>query len=209
MPEQGEARGRVSRASRREVSRERMYRAAAKLIAQHGIINFNTDEVAARAGCSRATLYRHVGGRSAIVDAVMSRVTLSLYQEIAQAVAGFSGPDRVVEMILAAVAATRAEPVTVQVLHHASAKHIRAHLGSPQLVQAALVLAGLRTDDHAAGQALVRIIWSLVQQPLDDGDSERALIERFVKPAFDNCSHTVQPATLTVFPFWTSPETYD
>jgi AcrR family transcriptional regulator len=68
MPGQGEVRGRASRASRQELSRERMYRAAAKLIAQRGITNFSADEVAAQAGCSPATLYRYVGGRSASAD---------------------------------------------------------------------------------------------------------------------------------------------
>jgi AcrR family transcriptional regulator len=200
MQDQDEVRGQASRASRQEMSRERMYRAAAKLIAQRGISDFGAAEVATRVGCSRATLYRYVGGRSAIVDAIVRRVTVSIEQQIGQAVARFSGPDRVVEMILAAVAATRAEPVTVQVLHHAGAKHIRAHLDSPQLVEAALVLAGLHTDDHAAGQALVRIIRSVIQQPLDNGDSERALIERFVKPAFNNYNYTTQPATPAVLP---------
>ena len=189
MQDQGEARGRVSRASRQDLSRERMYRAAAKLIARRGIANFNADEVATLAGCSRATLYRYVGGRSAIVEALMRRATDSLDQQIGHAVAGLTGPGRVVEMILAAVAATRAEPLTVQVLHHGSATHIRAHLDSRQVWKAALFLAGLHPDDHAAGQALVRIIWSLVQHPLDDSDSERALIERFFKPAFDNYNY--------------------
>ena len=195
MQDQGEARGRVSQASRQDLSRERMYRAAARLIAQRGIIHFSADEVAARAGCSRATLYRYVGGRSAIVDALVRRATDSLVQQIKQAVAGLNGPDRVVEMILAAVAATRAEPLTAQVLDHASATYIRAHLDSRRVRKAALALSGLHPDDQAAGQALVRIIWALVQQPLGDSGSERAMIERFVKPAFDNYSYTGQPAT--------------
>jgi AcrR family transcriptional regulator len=195
MQDEGGARNRVSRASRQDQSRERIYRVAAKLIAQRGITNFSTDEVAARAGCSRATLYRYVGGKSAIVDGLVSRATYSLHQQIRQAVAGLHGPDRVVEMILAAVAATRAESLTVQVLDHASATNIRAHLDSRRVWKAALVLAGLHPDDHAAGLALVRIIWSLVQQPLCNSDSERALIERFVKPAFENYSYPGQPPT--------------
>jgi AcrR family transcriptional regulator len=200
MQVRDEAGGRASRASRQELFRERMYRAAAKLIAQRGITHFSADEVATEVGCSRATLYRYVGGRSAIVDAIVCRVTTSLEEQIRQAVAGFSGPDRVVEMILAAVAATRAEPVTVEVLRHASTKHIRAHLDSQELLEAALGLAGLRADDHAAAEALVRIIWSIVQLPLDDSDSERALIERFVKPAFNDYSYAVQPAAPTLSP---------
>ena len=200
MQDQGEARGRGSRSSRQDLLRERIYRAAAKLLAQRGITNFSADEVAARAGCSRATLYRYVGGRSAIVAALVRRATDSLDQQIGEAVAGLNGPDRVIEMILASVAATRGEALTVQVLEHASATNIRAHLDSRRVWKAALVLAGLHPDDHAAGQALIRIIWSLVQQPLGDSDSERALVERFVKPAFDNYSYPGQPATPTASP---------
>ena len=195
MPDQGEARDRVSGASRQDELRERMYRAAAKLIAQRGITKFSADEVAARAGCSRATLYRYLGGRSAIVAALVRRATDSLDQQIGQAVAGLNGPDRVVEMIMAAVAATRAEPLTVQVLDRASAIDIRAHLSSRRVWKAALVLAGLHPDDQAAGHALVRIIWSFAQEPLGTSDFERALIERFVKPAFENYSYPSQPAT--------------
>ena len=195
MQDHGEVQDGAPRASRQDLSRERMYRAAAKLIAQRGITNFSADEVAARAGCSRATLYRHLGGRSAIVAALVRRATDSLDQQIGQAVAGLNGPDRVVEMILAAVAATRAEPLTVQVLDRASAIDIRAHLSSRRVWKAALVLAGLHPDDQAAGHALVRIIWSIAQEPIGTSDFERALIERFVKPAFENYSYPGQPAT--------------
>jgi AcrR family transcriptional regulator len=175
----------LSGAARRELLRERMYHAAAELIIQQGIDLFTTDDVAARAGCSRATVYRYVGGKSEIVDAITRRATLSLSQHIGRAVAGLDGPDRVVETILAAVTATRAEPLATQVLLHASDTHIRAHLDSPQVLEAALALAGLHPEDHQAAQALILIVWGLIQHPLDDPSAERILIERFIRPAFD------------------------
>ena len=200
MQDQREARDWGHRSSRQDLLRERMYRAATKLIAQRGITNFSADEVAAQFGCSRATLYRYVGGRSAIVAALVRRASDSMVEQIGQAVEGLNGPDRVIEMILAAVAATRAAPLTDDMLNHASAPYIRAHLESRGVWTAAVVLAGLHPDDHEAGQALVRVIWSLVEQPLGDSDAERALIERFVMPAFDNYSYTGQSATATISP---------
>ncbi|UNQ35816.1 TetR family transcriptional regulator [Prescottella equi] len=67
-------------------------------------------DVAERAGCSRATLYRYVGGKPAIVAAVVSSAAASVAEDVACAVAHLDGADRVVEAILTSVAAVRADP---------------------------------------------------------------------------------------------------
>lgn len=183
--DQEQTQGWLSGAARRELLRERMYHAAAELMAQHGIDGFNADDVAARTECSRATVYRYLGGKFEIVNAIIARATLSLSQRISRAVASVDESDRVVEVILASVTATRAEPLATQILRNARDTHIRAHLDSPQVLQAALSLAGLHPDDRHAAQAVVRIVWTLVQHPLADPASERTFVERFIKPAFD------------------------
>ena len=52
---------------------ERIYAAATALIARDGLENFDMAELQATVHCSRATLYRHVGGKAQIRDAVLTR----------------------------------------------------------------------------------------------------------------------------------------
>jgi hypothetical protein len=47
---------------RHELAAERIYAAAANLIARRGLDRFDLDSLAQAAHCSRATLYRHAGG---------------------------------------------------------------------------------------------------------------------------------------------------
>jgi AcrR family transcriptional regulator len=47
--------------------------AAARRLASHGIAGTTVDDVAAEAGVSRATVYRYIGGKNEIVQAVIGR----------------------------------------------------------------------------------------------------------------------------------------
>ena len=49
---------------RRAIAAERIYDVATDLIAKRGFAAFDIDALAARAHCSRATIYRHVGGKA-------------------------------------------------------------------------------------------------------------------------------------------------
>lgn len=69
----------------------------------------SVDGVAERAGCSRATLYRYVGGKAAMRDGVMARSAAAVATEVSAAVASLTGTPRVVEAILVSVRAIRAD----------------------------------------------------------------------------------------------------
>ena len=58
---------------RRTVATERIYDAATDLITREGPDAFDIDTLAARVHCSRATIYRYVGGKAEIRDAVVAR----------------------------------------------------------------------------------------------------------------------------------------
>lgn len=86
--------------NRHELAVERIYAAAAELILERGFQRISVDEVAERAGCSRATLYRYVGGKKAIQDGVISRAVEAVALEVSAAVEPLEGERRVVEAVL-------------------------------------------------------------------------------------------------------------
>ena len=52
---------------------ERIYTAATDMIYRDGMDAFNVDALAAQTHCSRATIYRYVGGKKDIREAVLAR----------------------------------------------------------------------------------------------------------------------------------------
>jgi AcrR family transcriptional regulator len=182
--ERGTKRDWLAVGSRRDLARERIFAVAAELICERGLDEVTVDDVAQSAGCSRATLYRYVGGKPAIVGGVLARVAQSMAERVAEATAGYDGVDRVVELILAASATGRSLPVLVEMLDHARDEQVRAHLSSAATRSAALRTAGLDRDDDHAADVIVRIVWSLIHNPVGDDAAERRLVEWLVRPAF-------------------------
>ena len=58
---------------RRATATERIYAMATELIVRDGFDALSVDALAARTHCSRATIYRYVGGKKDIRDAVLAR----------------------------------------------------------------------------------------------------------------------------------------
>jgi AcrR family transcriptional regulator len=170
---------------RRARAVERIHIAAAELIARNGLEALSIDKVAARVGCSRATVYRYVGGKAILRDGVLSRAAARVADTVQKAVAPLDGSERVVAAITASVAAVRADGVALAFLTHARSEDVDAYLAqSPQLAHIAAALTGLTDDDADATRWIVRIVLSLLFWPAGDPDTERKLIERFVVPAF-------------------------
>ncbi len=71
---------------RREAASERIYAAATDLITRDGLDAFDIDRLAARVHCSRATIYRHVGGKAEIRDAVVFRAAARIIDAVRRAV---------------------------------------------------------------------------------------------------------------------------
>lgn len=182
--ERGTKRDWLSVGSRRDLARERIFAVAAELIRERGVDAVTADDVAQSAGCSRATLYRYVGGKPAIVGGVLVREAQSMAEPLAEATAGYDGVDRVVEVVLAASAIGRSLPVLVELLQHARNEQVRAQLSSAATRSAALQFAGLDPDDDHAADVIVRVVWSLIHNPVGDDVAERRLVEWLVRPAF-------------------------
>ncbi len=181
--EPGDAQDWLAGGSRRDLSRERIISVATELLREHGYDNLDPDTVAERAGCSRATMYRYAGGKEAIRHAVVAQLSISTAQKVEHAVTEFQGADRVVEVVLAAAAACRAEPIIKDTLKRA-ASYLVGRTVTSEEISLALSLCGLDPTDTLSGQAIVRAVSSLILNPIEDPALEREYVEQFVKPGF-------------------------
>lgn len=82
--------------------------AAARRIASHGIAATSVDDVAEGAGVSRATVYRYVGAKDDVVQAVISREANHVLVRVAAAISASTSPHEAiagaVSMALTAIA---------------------------------------------------------------------------------------------------------
>ena len=109
--------------------RERLIAATAEVIAEDGPLAVRVEEVARRAGCSRATVYRYVADK----DELVREVLVGRSAEIADALEAELDPDAdpadwVVEGLLRHAEAVRAEP-WFQALERQGAAHAVARVG--------------------------------------------------------------------------------
>ena len=171
---------------RHETAKERIYEAAAMLMASRGLDRLSIDDIATRAGCSRATVYRHVGGKDAILDAVLIRAIGRVVQSVRESVKSLTGQDRVVAAVLLSLRAVRADPIFAALAKTAPSTVLldQTLVTSPQLPATAAELTGLRGDDPLAPQWIVRVVLALLLWPAPDADMEEAMVRRFVAPAF-------------------------
>lgn len=163
---------------------ERIYAAATELIIRDGMDTFSVDALAARTHCSRATIYRYVGGKKDIRDAVLARTAARITETVRASVKGRSGPERVLIAIEVAVAEIRADPMGQLFLDSARAGGWTWLTASPVVANFAAELTGLAGDDAPAAQWIVRLVMSLLLWPAADPRAEHEMLQRFVAPAF-------------------------
>ncbi|MEO3757015.1 helix-turn-helix domain-containing protein [Mycobacterium sp. B14F4] len=172
---------------RRTAAAERIYVAATDLIARGGLdaLDIDIDELAAQVHCSRATVYRHVGGKAEIRDAVLVRAAAGIVDAVRRAVDGLSGAERIGEAIAVALEQIRCHPLGRHLVNSLrSGQEMTWLTGSPIVVGFAVDLNGLTDGDTEAVQWIVRVVMSMLYWPADDPAAERQVIDRFVLPAF-------------------------
>lgn len=174
---------------RRDLAAETILDAAAELFRTNGVAATGMAEVAAAAGCSRATLYRYFENRQALRVAFVHREARRIGAVVAEQTAGIDDPaERVVEAVLAALHAVRGDPTLAAWFRHGDAG-IATELAHASDVIAALSasfragLGGGPQGDAPASRWLVRVIVSFLTTPGADEAEERELLGRFVAPA--------------------------
>lgn len=170
-----------------EAAAERILDAAEELFSHRDAASVGMNDIAAAAGCSRATLYRYFENRDVLYTAYVHRETLRLFAEIGEQLAGIADPHRrVTEGALAALHRVRETP-SLASWFASSARPIGGEMGERSEVIRALTEAFLasmsdQTDAELRARWLVRVLISLLQFPGRDDDDERLMLERFVVP---------------------------
>jgi AcrR family transcriptional regulator len=165
---------------RLKVGRERIFHTAARLFTERGVDHVTPEDVAAQAGCSRATLYRYVKGKAGILEGVVTAEITAAARRSASARVMAGGRGGVVEAILAAVNAIRSEPELADAVKQSSNGQTRRYLVSPRTINLAIAATGFAPLGDLDAQVAARFVWSLVDFPLDDSAAERQLVEHFV-----------------------------
>ncbi|MDG4667503.1 TetR/AcrR family transcriptional regulator [Mycobacterium sp. 236(2023)] len=168
---------------RRAEAAERIYAAATELILRDGLDAFDMVALQARVHCSRATIYRHVGGKAQIREAVLMREAERIITTVRAAVDSLSGSERTVTAVVVALERIRSDPMGQALLSSMRSGDLSSVGRSPMLPALAAELTGIAEGDSSAAQWIVRVVLSLLVWPVDDPVSEREMIARFLSPA--------------------------
>ena len=162
---------------RTDLAAEKILDAAAQLFVEKGVTAVGMADVARRAGCSRATLYRYFDGRRALQLAFVHREARRIGAVVAAEVAG---PDRVVDAIEIAVREVRADPTLIAWFRLGDAGLASEIAHSSDVIDA--LATGFLDGDEPLARWVVRVIVSLLTVPGRDNADERAMLEQFVAP---------------------------
>jgi AcrR family transcriptional regulator len=176
-------------ARRSEVAADRILDAANDLFARQEAATVGMNEIAAAAGCSRATLYRYFENREALYTAYVHRETYRLYREMTAQIDGVEDPaERLIEGMISSLRNVRESPALSS--WFATTQHpIGAEIAEESEVIKALTSAFLISLGPADPEVverrarwLVRVMMSLLIFPGHDEADERAMLEQFVVP---------------------------
>ncbi|MBA4022685.1 MAG: TetR family transcriptional regulator [Gordonia sp.] len=163
---------------RSDAARERLFGIAAKLIAERGVDRFDLNELATRSHCSRATIYRHTGGKRQLVETVFIRTSARITSAVEQAVTGRTGADRARTAIAIALREIRGDRVASQFIQARDVlSGARTACRSPAIAAIAAELIGLDPGDSNRSSLAVRTFLALLLFPPADSADEANLVD--------------------------------
>lgn len=172
---------------REELASTRILDAAGELFARDGVASVGMADVAAAAGCSRATLYRYFSNRDELRMAFVQREARRLGAELARKVRTTSDPARRLETaVLGAVDAVRADPLLAAWFAPGAAGiAVDLAAGSEVIESLAGGFVGDGDGDRDSDVArwVVRAVVSLLAMPGRDRAEERRFVRHVLVPA--------------------------
>jgi AcrR family transcriptional regulator len=149
--------------------RDQLVDAAEACFLRMGLDKVTVDDIAAEAGVSRATVYRHVRDRDELVLAVFAREADRLLARMHRA-----GARSIVDGVLLAVREVPAQPLLLEVLHAPPA-------GAWEVChERALATMGAALDPDTV-EAVLRMVLSLLLVPSHRSPADlRSFLERFL-----------------------------
>lgn len=177
------------RADRAELAVDRIIDAAGRAYAELGVQATSMNDIAARAGCSRATVYTYFPNRRALQQAFLNREVIGQARSLGAELAQIADPaERLAEAVLRSVAAVRATP-SLAIWFEPADLAVATELTSSSEVVDAIVDAfttdlapGAIDDPRLAARWVVRTIISLLAMPPRDEVEEHQLIARCMVP---------------------------
>lgn len=163
-------------------ARDRIMTAASELVSRKGFEAFTINTLAAQLNCSPATIYRHAGGKAAILERLISAFSQRIIDSTRQAIAGMEGTERVTTAISVGLDFMRAEPLGKLIMGDIRPDHDTGTVtASPFVVKMAEEMIG--RSDPLAAQWLIRITFALWYWPVKDKHAEHELVKRFAAPS--------------------------
>lgn len=154
--------------------------AATAMIRQNGVDRFDINELARRAHCSRATVYRHIGGKAAIIEAVLTASSAQVTAQVVDLTHHLRGRERAVTAVEVALREIRRDRVTQQLLTSRRLQGaVPAALTSPAITEMAIALLGLDAGDVAGAQWVIRAFLALAVWPMP-AEHESAAVRALV-----------------------------
>jgi AcrR family transcriptional regulator len=175
---------------RGELAVDRILDAAAEAFAAKGVGATSMADIADRAGCSRATLYRNFSSRHELRRAFVNRETLRVMADVDVGDPATTSPDEMLlEGVLGALRSVRSDPALAAWFAPGDLS-IAAELSDQievldAIADGFLATAGVtdRSEGHRRARWLVRSFTSLLVLPEADHAEERRLIADFLIPA--------------------------
>lgn len=173
---------------RTELAAERILDAAAQLFVEQGVGQPGMADIAAAAGCSRATVYRYFDSKPALLQAFVHReaqdITRVVTVQLTQLGDQPGSRAMAVEAVVATLAAVRDRPY-LQVWYdgHASVVH-RVFRDSPVIATLASTFGRPERAgaDVQFAEWVLRIVLSFLREPGESPEQERRLLDRFLLP---------------------------
>ncbi|MFF3572230.1 TetR/AcrR family transcriptional regulator [Nocardia jiangxiensis] len=184
--------------SRSDSARERLYTIAGELIAERGVDHFDINELAARAHCSRATIYRHTGGKKQLVEAVFIGTSTRITDTVRHAVADTTGLDRARTAFTVALREIRADPIARRFPQSRNViEGARIAVRSSAVSAIAAELIGLNPTDTSLTALAVRSFLALLLWPPADRTDEPPLIDTLATGLLAAQGHTDRTVSTT------------
>lgn len=167
------------------LAESRLLDVAAELFADRGVDAVTMADIAAAAGCSRATLYRYFPTRTDVLTSYIRVTTERILRTIVRDTADVVDPrQRTVTAVTAALAAIRDDPALGPWFSTDAGLPARLAVSHPAIADAVrTVMGGDGPDAAATARWLTRSIIALVVMPEPSPDDERRCVERFLAPA--------------------------
>lgn len=159
--------------------------AAGRLFAERGVDAPEMKDIAAAAGCSRATLYRYFENRAALHTAYVHREARTVGKRLGELPAGIADPSaRLLAGMSHALQLVRESPSLSAWFADTATGSREAAESEVVAAMTAAFLVSVGIDDAVDRRArwLVRVLTSLLLSPGHDAADERAMIEEFVLP---------------------------